>query len=220
MAGTRFITGSRHIDPACHAEIGCIKKVVRFAKKGVLKGTIVSIRVTIDSNGSAPTLLCGKPCLSCTHTMTKFGVKQCIYTDYHGSIVKEKMSVIAKSATLSSGYTNRITSTITSLTIRDKAYLSIASGRKTIEGRVLKGYIRTIRVGCRLMIKSNIGSVYKTVRKIRRFRDFRSMLRKLDAEGRLDDVLPNLSVSDGVKHYRKIYKTIPDEGVIAIYFSS
>lgn len=78
----------------------------------------------------------------------------------------------------------------------------IRDGTKKIEGRLFKGFFKTIEIGYTLVINKDFA---KTVKSLQVFNNFHEMLEHFN----LSDVLPRITtIEDGVEHYRKIYKNL------------
>jgi ASC-1-like (ASCH) protein len=92
----------------------------------------------------------------------------------------------------------------------------IATGAKTVEGRLHKGVFALLRPNSRLLIKGPGGQQMRvTVARVTRYKSFRSYL---EAEG-LRATLPGIeTVSAGVRIYRKFYSREQEDalGVVAV----
>jgi ASC-1-like (ASCH) protein len=103
-----------------------------------------------------------------------------------------------------------------SVPIRSHGYENIASGSKTIEGRINKGFFR----------KMNNGDIIRFIHpdhppmlaQIIGIREYHSFYRMIKKEG-IENVTPDIdSLSDALKLYRKFYSIASEKlhGVLAI----
>ena len=210
-AGTSHITDN--LDPSSHAETNALKEMV-YRKK--VTGVMWSIRVRVTENGDF-TMHNAKPCLNCTKNMIRYGIKKCVYTNYYGQLVVEKLTDILKTATLSLGYVMKnISVPRLSLHIQKmRTYELLLTGKKSIEGRRYKGHIVKFKPGMQVILKCGEEQCIKMIRDIYHHRTFGDMI---DSH-KLINVLPDCSTKiDAIRTYQSYYKKEGKEGVVAIRF--
>ena len=213
--------------------MGVLKSMSRTCKghkiqnnKRKMKGTMWSIRTHVDVDGNI-VLRNGKPCIACALTMLDYGIGKCIYSDATGDLVEERVHQLVKSSSPSIGtvlMTKPSRPPPLTLTIRNQDTFNMIAGKyegkkKTIEGRKNTGIFRSIRVGMKIQFRWKTERVVVTVTNIEHRKDFQSMLSKMNAKGRLQDLLPGCkSIVSGIRRYKTYYRNIGSDGVIAIYF--
>lgn len=88
------------------------------------------------------------------------------------------------------------------LRLKKKYFDEIASGRKTIEGRLMRGKICKLKQGDALTFINDNDKIETIITKIALYKDFKTGLEHND----LSKVLPGItSVRDGVRIYQEIY---------------
>ena len=149
--------------------------------------------------------------------MIRYGIKKCVYTNYYGNIVIEKLTDILQTATLSLGYIMKNNSIpMLSLYIQKmRTYELLFTGQKNIEGRRYKGHIIKFKPGMHIILKCGEEQCIKMIRDIYHHRTFGDMI---DSH-KLINVLPDCDKKiDAIRTYQSYYKKAGREGVVAIRF--
>jgi ASC-1-like (ASCH) protein len=104
---------------------------------------------------------------------------------------------------------------IPTIAIRDEWFAPLKEGKKTIEGRLNKGFFTTLKAGDKIKIKNQQGETVDA--EIVAIRDYKSIKDYLKKEG-LDKTLPGVkTIEEGVEVYRQYYKEEKEKkfGVLA-----
>jgi ASC-1-like (ASCH) protein len=104
------------------------------------------------------------------------------------------------------------------ININKRAFKSILEGKKTIEGRLLKGIFTKLTNGEIFTFFNSDNSLTVKVMKINSYNNFRDML----IHENINNVVPYCkTIEDGVSLYKNIYKQkINKYKVLAIHFES
>ena len=104
------------------------------------------------------------------------------------------------------------------ISVNKRAFKSILEGKKTIEGRLLKGIFTKLINGENFTFFNGDNSFTVKVMKINRYNNFRDML----THENIKNVVPYCTtIEDGVSLYKNIYKQkIGKYKVAAIHFES
>jgi ASC-1-like (ASCH) protein len=204
--------------PSCHAEQALLEFYIR-KKRGIGKSThLVSVAyITKEVNGRLMCVLTmAKPCKSCAFLMHYAGVKKCTYSTSLG-FVTEQMATILTSAKASKGamipvvhrdrslLKNALLRTMFELYVQsERTFTLIDEGRKTVEGRLWAGAIRTLHIGDVIWIVRDGVRIPVQITFMRRYSSFHAMLSYKDT---LTRALPEeVSVMTGVQKYNALYE--------------
>lgn len=163
----KYLTNRR--DPTTHAEMGAILKL-RNTNVDLTKCCIISLKVSFNDKNEFR-LGNGCPCLMCSKTIIKLGIRKCIYSD-EDHLIKENTKDLLKHTKLSMGnwllYHKPLRNYVLYLKSKD-TYDRIIRGEKTIEIRKCVNTIQKINVGDIISIQVfTDNSDVKIIRKIRK----------------------------------------------------
>lgn len=95
---TRHNGSPRMLETSCHAEIACIKKIKYHNRKKIMskKLTLYSLafKIDCDSDGviHGTKMTMSKPCRSCSNQIVNNGIKNILYSDFQGNVMRIKIN--------------------------------------------------------------------------------------------------------------------------------
>ena len=206
---------------SCHAECDAINNTfgrynTKFTKKRT-RFTMYSLAFRYSTVENMIYIKDAKPCKSCTNIIKNMGIVSIIWSNTDCTISKSNITDLMATTTHSFGdrlvnYNNnrKIISSalyfkLFVLTVNnDSTFNNIYKSMKTIEGRLWRGAIRTLKLNQIIIIRYNNKDIYVQITFIRRYNNFTTLLN--DKKNNLVSILPDAtSIIDGVRKYNTMY---------------
>lgn len=201
--------------PSKHAEVVCLhnKSISNIVNNKLKMNNVVltslafSVTKNKDDDDNVNYTLhasCGKPCKDCTGHIMRKNISKVRYSDDSNDIIKIKTKELMKVAEYSLGF--RLTRDLIIITPRlyirnERTFNLLQIGRKTVEVRLLKGFINSLISNTSLLITHKTKTILMHINKIRRYSSFHNLLKK---EG-IDNVLPDHNLSNGLRHLKSYW---------------
>ena len=227
MGGRRLdmcsINGFNELN-SCHAECAVLDKLSARRERGkwsrkLTKCRIYSLAFRYCNNTNSIRPSPAKPCRMCTAVLQRSGFREVWYSEMDGNLCWSSIDSLRQVAKCSFGerrlewqrHSNELSlarqcGSLVTLHLRDMVtFRNIENGRKSIEGRLWRGFIRSLRRGQFVIFQCGEHKIPVCITFIRRFGGFREMLRH-GGPATLTSTVPDVaSVECGVDRYSTLY---------------
>lgn len=201
-----------------HAEDRCLSRRRKIPKSC----TIYSIAFSFISGAWIPAM--AMPCLNCSRTIERVGIRRILYSDYAGNLNRISIGDLLKRATFSVGYSIQrgVSDLIPNIFLKTEQTMNyMKKQQKTVVVRLYRGLFSQMKVGMkvRFLVQTSSGTMKTLIVAITRLKKYSNFRNLLVKEG-IESTIPGAStIGEGVSRFRQLFRgKFKAYDVLAIHF--